>query len=107
MDPMSALYFSSPTMLAILTTPMILIDAKYMTLEKVWDMKFVLVTNALVAFGLNMTSMFFMKRCGATTYALTGVVKDISLIAVCTVMFSHPMTASQTFGFVVSLIGFQ
>merc|ERR1719482_2094301 len=107
MDPMSALYFSSPTMLAILTTPMILIDAKYMTLAKVWDMKFVLVTNALVAFGLNMTSMFFMKRCGATTYALTGVLKDVALIFLCCVLFGHPMTSMQTCGFIVSLIGFQ
>merc|ERR1719456_1306423 len=103
---MSALYFSSPSMLLILTIPMVIIDAKYMTLTKVWEMKFVLVTNALVAFGLNMTSMFFMKRCGATTYALTGVLKDVALILLCCEAFGHPKTAFQLTGFIVSLLGF-
>merc|ERR1719199_248420 len=107
LDPMSALYYSAPTVLIILTGPMYYVDLRHMAVEKVWHMKFVLLTNALLAFGLNMTSMFFMKRCGATTYALTGVIKDIALILVCTVMFSHPMTTSQCLGFVVSLIGFQ
>lgn len=107
LDPMSALYFSSPTMLVILFTPMMFIDAKYMTIAKVWEMKYVLFTNALLAFTLNMTSMFFMKRCGATTYALTGVVKDVALILLCCAIFGHPMTTTQLCGFVISLIGFQ
>merc|ERR1740117_1608518 len=92
LDPMSTLYFASPTMLIILTVPMYLIDVPFLTTVKLWEMKFVLITNALLAFGLNMTSMFFMKRCGATTYALTGVIKDIALIVVCTVLFNHPVT---------------
>jgi len=107
LDPMSAVFFSSPTMLLILTGPMYFIDFKYITAAKLWDMKFVLMTNALLAFGLNMTSMFFMKRCGATTYALTGVLKDVALILLCCAMFGHPMTATQLFGFVISLGGFQ
>merc|ERR1719316_1402287 len=94
-------------MLVMLSVPMYLVDAHHLSFAKVLDMKFVLFTNGLLAFGLNMTSMFFMKRCGATTYALTGVVKDIALILLCTVLFSHPMTTSQILGFVVSLIGFQ
>merc|ERR1719238_2606501 len=107
LDPMSALYFSSPTMLVLLTFPVYLVDSPHLTLSKVWAMKFVLLTNAMLAFGLNMTSMFFMKRCGSTTYALTGVVKDLLLIFFCFVFFSHPMTTSQVLGFVISLIGFQ
>lgn len=107
LDPMSALYYSSPTVMLILTIPMYLVDFRHMTVAKVWEMKFVLLTNALLAFGLNMTSMFFMKRCGATTYALTGVVKDVGLILVCVALFRHPMTRLQLLGFVISLAGFQ
>merc|ERR1719453_679307 len=104
---MSTLYFSSPTMLIILTIPMYIVDVPFLTTAKLWEMKFVLITNALLAFGLNMTSMFFMKRCGATTYALTGVLKDVALIILCCALFSHPMTFLQLLGFVISLFGFQ
>jgi hypothetical protein len=107
LDPMSALYYSSPTVLMMLTLPVFLVDSTRMTLHKVWDMKFVLFANALLAFGLNMTSMFFMKRCGATTYALTGVVKDVALILLCCALFGHPMTTLQLCGFLISLAGFQ
>merc|ERR1719265_3117098 len=107
LDPMSALYYSAPTVLIILTGPMYYVDLRHMAVEKVWQMKFVLLTNALLAFGLNMTSMFFMKRCGATTYALTGVVKDVGLILVCVALFNHPMTSMQFLGFLISLAGFQ
>jgi hypothetical protein len=107
MDPMSALYYFSPTVLLILSIPMYFVDFQRMSMQKVWDMKFVLLTNAVLAFSLNMTSMFFMKRCGATTYALTGVVKDVALIILCCVLFSHPISAMQIAGFVISLFGFQ
>lgn len=107
LDPMSTLFFASPTMLIILSVPVYFIDLPHLTIGKIWSLKFVMVTNALLAFGLNMTSMFFMKRCGATTYALTGVVKDVALILVCCALFGHPMGALQLVGFLVSLIGFQ
>lgn len=107
LDPMSAVFYSCPTLLLILTGPVCMIDLPLLTAAKLWDMKFVLMTNALLAFGLNMTSMFFMKRCGATTYALTGVVKDVALILLCCGMFGHPMTNTQLVGFVISLAGFQ
>merc|ERR1719401_2270151 len=107
LDPMSALYFFSPTTLLILSIPMYFVDFQHLTLAKVYEMKFVLMTNAMLAFALNMTSMFFMKRCGATTYALTGVLKDVALIILCCAMFSHPISFLQLVGFVVSLFGFQ
>lgn len=107
LDPMSALYYSSPTVVLMLSVPMYIFDFRRMTIEKLWSMKFVLLTNAVVAFGLNMTSMFFMKRCGATTYALTGVVKDVALILLCCVLFGHQMGPLQFLGFVISLVGFQ
>jgi len=107
MDPMSALYFFSPTVVLILSIPMYFVDFQRLTLVKVWEMKFVLLANAVLAFSLNMTSMFFMKRCGATTYALTGVLKDVALIILCCALFSHPMTFLQLLGFVISLFGFQ
>jgi len=106
LDPMSALYFFSPTMLVILSVPMYFVDLPHLTMMKIWEMKFVLATNALLAIGLNMTSMVFMKRCGATTYAVTGVTKDVALIFVCTELFNHPVTALQSIGLVVSLGGF-
>lgn len=107
LDPMSTLYYSSPTMLVILSVPMYLVDYPSLNFEKVWSMKFVLLANSLLAFALNMTSMFFMKRCGATTYALTGVLKDVVLILLCCALFGHPLTVTQLMGFCISMAGFQ
>lgn len=107
LDPMSVLYYSAPTMCLFLTLPMLLWDAPTMLLKEIWNLKFVLLANALTAFGLNMTSMLFIKRSGPTTYALTGVVKDIALIMLSCFGFGHPKKAVQLMGFFVSLAGFQ
>merc|ERR1719482_390293 len=53
LDPMSALYYSSPTVLIILSVPMYLIDAHQLTMARVYNIKFVLCTSGLLAFGLN------------------------------------------------------
>lgn len=106
LDPMSALYFACPTILLVLSVPLYFTDYQQITFAKVWSLKLILLCNATMAFGLNVTSMFFMKRCGATTYALTGVIKDVCLILVCCALFQHPMTVAQFLGFVVSLAGF-
>mmetsp|Transcript_116895 Transcript_116895/g.202912 ORF Transcript_116895/g.202912 Transcript_116895/m.202912 type:complete len:418 (-) Transcript_116895:21-1274(-) len=107
LDPMSVLYYSAPTMCLFLTVPMLLWDFPGMLIKDVWDIKFVLLANALTAFGLNVTSMFFIKRSGPTTYALTGVVKDIALILLSCFAFGHPKKTVQLAGFVLSIAGFQ
>jgi hypothetical protein len=106
-DPVSNLYLISPTTLVLLTLPMYLVDYPHLTAAIVWRMRYVLLTNALLAISLNMTSMFFIQRCGPTTYALTGVVKDVALIAFCWLAFGHPMGRSPLTGFIISLFGFQ
>jgi hypothetical protein len=105
-DAISNLYLVSPTTLVVLTLPMYLIDYPHLTAAVLWKMRYVLVTNALLAFGLNMTSMFFIQRCGPTTYALTGVVKDVALIGFCWLFFGHPIGREQFSGFLISLVGF-
>lgn len=107
LDPMSALYYSAPTMLVFLTVPMYFRDFQHMTWSLLFDVKYVLLCNALLAFSLNMTSMFFIKTCGPTVYALTGVVKDIALILLTCAAFGHPLTSMQVFGFAFSMMGFQ
>lgn len=107
LDPMSALYYAAPTMFLFLSVPMYIRDFQHMTWDMLYNMRFVLMANALLAFTLNMTSMFFIKACGPTAYALTGVVKDIALILLSCAAFGHPMTGMQLLGFLVSLIGFQ
>lgn len=107
LDPMSALFFFCPSICAVLTLPMLHYDLPRLTWEQLWSLKFVLLANALVALALNMSSIFFMQRCGATTYAITGVAKDVVLIVAAVQVFGHWLTQLQIVGFVISLIGFQ
>lgn len=107
LDPMSALYYSSATMMGLLMVYLLMDNFQGVTLAKLWRLKFVLLCNALLAFSLNLTSMIFIKRCGPTAYALTGVLKDVGLILLTCVAFSHPLTWMQLSGCILSLTGFQ
>mmetsp|Transcript_151743 Transcript_151743/g.264413 ORF Transcript_151743/g.264413 Transcript_151743/m.264413 type:complete len:415 (+) Transcript_151743:99-1343(+) len=107
LDPVSALYYGSPTMLVFLTPAMLLHDWPSMTTAKLWQLKYVLLSNALIAFGVNITAMFFIKRCGPTTYSITGVARNVTLVLFSCIAFNYPITSLQFAGFIVSLIGFQ
>jgi hypothetical protein len=59
---------------------------------------FIMSTNALAAFGLNVAAVFLISAAGGLTLTLAGVFKDILLITASVVFFGSPVTLVQVFG---------
>lgn len=89
LDPMSACCLFNSSMFLLLIGPMYYIDFPHINFAEVWNLKFVLCANAMLAMSLNMSSMLYMSRVGATTYALTGVIKDLLLVLSLLLLFGH------------------
>lgn len=105
LDPLSACCVSSTSVCFILTFPMLLVDAPHVTFVEIWDLRLVLCANALLVVCLNLTSMRFMKKVGPTTYALTGVLKDVVLVLTLLAVFGSGIANLEGLGFAVSLVG--
>jgi len=65
----------------------------------------VLIASGLIAFALHLTSLVFLRKASSTTYAATGILKDVILITSTSVYYSHPVTLLQVAGYCVSLVG--
>lgn len=66
---------------------------------------FIMSTNALVAFGLNVSAVFLISAAGGLVLTLAGVFKDILLITASVVFFGSPVTLIQVFGYSLALSG--
>ncbi|KLT43351.1 triose phosphate/3-phosphoglycerate/phosphate translocator [Cutaneotrichosporon oleaginosum] len=66
---------------------------------------FIMSTNALAAFGLNVAAVFLISAAGGLTLTLAGVFKDILLITASVVFFGSPVTLVQVFGYSLALSG--
>ncbi|KAF8556073.1 TPT-domain-containing protein [Imleria badia] len=65
----------------------------------------VLISNALVAFLLNVAAVFLVSAGSGLVLTLAGVFKDILLIAGSVLLFGTPITPLQIFGYSVALCG--
>lgn len=57
-----------------------------------------MVSNASVAFGLNVAAVFLISAAGGLALTLAGVFKDILLISASVMFFGSPITPVQVFG---------
>ena len=63
---------------------------------------------SVTAFGLNIATVYLIKNTSALVLTLGGIIKDILLIAISTIVFpeSH-VTGIQMFGYSIALFGLQ
>ena len=66
---------------------------------------FVLLSNAGVAFGLNVASVFLIGAASSLTLTLSGVLKDILLILGTMVLLGSTVTPLQFVGYGIALGG--
>jgi len=64
-----------------------------------------LAINACVAFLLNVLVAAVIKEISAVGFVLTGLTKDIVIVALSCVMFMEPITRTQALAFVITLAG--
>lgn len=98
MDPLVSLHYYAPVCS--------LINACFLPFTEGWAPfrelprigLFIMSTNALVAFGLNVSAVFLISAAGGLVLTLAGVFKDILLITASVVFFGSPVTLIQVFG---------
>jgi uncharacterized membrane protein YeiH len=68
----------------------------------------IFLANGCTAFALNIATVYLIKNTSALVLTLGGIIKDILLIAISTIVFpeSH-VTPTQMFGYSIALFGLQ
>lgn len=65
----------------------------------------IIALSACVDVALNVTVSLVIKQCSAVTFILNGLLKDIVLVIVSTVLFGASITGQQIIGFIICLSG--
>jgi len=105
LDAMSGLYYYAPTCLVAILVPFSMHVEGAIPWDRVWALHPVLLASGLIAFALHLTILVFLRHASSTTYAATGILKDVILIASTSAYYSHPVTGLQGAGYCVSLVG--
>lgn len=103
LDPLSGLYYYAPTGLLGLIGPFLLQEFHQVPWDRAWALRAPLLANGLVAFSLHLSILVFLKRAAGTTFAVTGIAKDVLLCVSSAAYFRHPITAPQIVGYGISL----
>ncbi|KAK8016935.1 triose-phosphate transporter family-domain-containing protein [Apiospora rasikravindrae] len=106
MDPMVSLYYYAPACAVIngvLTAFVELPRLGWADISAVGVP--LLVANAFVAFLLNVAVVLLIGKTSAVVLTMSGVLKDILLVAASMAIFRDPVTAQQFFGYAVALGG--
>ncbi|WFD48484.1 hypothetical protein GLX27_003154 [Malassezia furfur] len=105
MDPLVSLYYFAPVCAALnmVILPFAEGWAPFAALSQLGP--FVLLSNAGVAFGLNIASVFLIGAASSLTLTLAGVLKDILLILGSMFLLGSSVTGLQFFGYAIALGG--
>merc|ERR1719461_1821081 len=105
LDSISGLYYYAPTcFVAILATLSLQVEGA-VPWEKMLALFPVLLASGLIALALQLTILVFLKHASSTTYAVSGILKDVLLIASTSAYYAHPVTSIQVVGYCISLVG--
>ncbi|KAG8908401.1 hypothetical protein FRB99_006606 [Tulasnella sp. 403] len=105
MDPLVSLHYYAPVCAAInlLILPFTEGWAPFEHLYRIGP--FMLISNAAVAFGLNVAAVFLIGAGSGLVLTLAGVFKDILLISGSVIIFGSRITPLQVFGYSIALAG--
>jgi len=105
MDPLVSLHYYAPVCAVINLAILPFTEglAPFMELMRVGP--FILLSNAFVAFLLNVAAVFLVGAGSGLILTLAGVFKDILLITGSVAIFGTPITPLQVFGYSIALCG--
>jgi len=105
LDSISGLFYYAPTcFVAILATLLLQVEGA-VPWGKVTALFPVLLASGLISLALQLTVLVFLKHASSTTYAVSGILKDVLLIASTSMYYAHPVTGIQVVGYCFSLMG--
>ncbi|KAH7054600.1 DUF250 domain membrane protein [Macrophomina phaseolina] len=106
MDPLVSLYYVAPASTFMIGIAASTLEFPNMTLADFRHIGFgTLLANAFVAFLLNVSVVFLIRRTSAVVMTLCGILKNILIVVASMVLFQDPVTVTQAVGFVISLSG--
>jgi len=104
LDPLSYTMFMAPVALCFLSMGAAR-TWQWSLVEDAHKCWYLLLPNALLAFGLNVVIAFVLKHCSAMSFILSGVVKDIVIVLGSVSMFGDVITHVQYVSFAITLAG--
>ena len=106
LNSVTTLYYVSPACLVFLCAPFAFIEApKMMASEEDINLNpAVLLSNAAVAFALNMSVYLLIGKTSALTMNVAGVIKDWILIFISSLLFDAPISNIQLGGYVLAFL---
>ncbi|KIR32392.1 hypothetical protein I352_05219 [Cryptococcus deuterogattii MMRL2647] len=100
MDPLVSLYYYAPVCATINALFIAFTEgfAPFRHFLRIGPL--IMLSNAAVAFGLNVAAVFLIGAAGGLVLTLAGVFKDILLISSSCIFFGSPITPIQIFGMI-------
>ncbi|SCZ88513.1 BZ3500_MvSof-1268-A1-R1_Chr2-1g04459 [Microbotryum saponariae] len=106
LDPLTSLYYFAPVCLVINSIILLPVEGFSVfsdAIEKVGIP--MLLGNACMTFALNLTSVWLIGKASGLVLTLSGVLKDILLIAGSYFILGSSITGTQIFGYIIALTG--
>ena len=106
MDPLVSLYYFAPACAVMNFVIWLFLEMHKMEVQHIYDLGlFTLLANATVAFALNVAVVFLIGKTSSLVLTLSGVLKDILLVAASMLIFFDPVSPLQAFGYSIALGG--
>ncbi len=106
MGPLVSLYYFAPVCALMNGIICIIVEGPQLSLKAVSDVGYlVFLLNATVALCLNISVVFLIGKTSSLVLTLSGVLKDILLVAASILIFGSPIVGLQMFGYSIALGG--
>ena len=103
LNSVTTLYYVSPACFAFLTVPFVFLELpKLLAADDVNVNPAVLLSNATLAFALNVSVYLLIGKTSALTMNVAGVIKDWILIFISSMLFDAPISATQLSGYLLA-----
>ncbi|KAH7040518.1 triose-phosphate transporter family-domain-containing protein [Microdochium trichocladiopsis] len=106
MDPLVSLYYFAPICAGMNGVVALIWEVPRVTMSEVYNVGlFVFFINGLTAFLLNVSVVFLIGKTSSLVMTLCGVLKDVLLVFASMMIWGHPVTGLQFFGYSIALGG--
>jgi len=106
MDPLVSLYYFAPACAIMNGVLCLFMELPKLGMTDLYRVGlFTLLLNAVVAFGLNVAVVLLIGKTSSLVLTLSGVLKDILLVACSMIIFHDPVSPLQAFGYSIALGG--
>lgn len=115
LDPFTYVTLVAPLVLGVLILWLVGLSCFWSTrpkaltfppLQSLFEYRWILIANGCLAFAMQVAHAAFMKNSSAITFILAGVVmKDVLIVAVCSIALKEELSPQQIAGFTLQLTG--